>query len=910
MTAPRTSTQPALRLPEEQPISADVLLDQAPMGVAVLDGSGMVQFTNPTTDSLFGVCVGDLIGRPLPISDEQRPLLNDTLAQVQRTGLPRSLEVRCYRPDATTLELAVSVRPVPRDMLSDSGAVLWLTDQTPLKRDVETLRGNDHRFREIAALIQDALWMIDWATQRIIYVSPAYETIWGRKIAGLYAEMLDWVEGIHPDDRERVRNSFLTQIDQGPWEEEYRVLRPDGSVRWVRDRAIPIRDRSGCVVRIAGIAEDVTDRKGADDALRRSEARFQELFDRSPDPILVYDTHGKILDANPAASRLYGLDRSQLVGLLVSRLAPPDRQQQAIEEFARFVHGQLEQLESVHQHSAGRAIPVELRARRLDYADRSAVLVHIRDITERKRAMHALHASEERFRMLAEKVRFIPWEMDVTTWQFFYVGPQAVAILGYPAEEWKADGFWVTHLHADDYDRVVKQQVNAIRHSVDFEWEYRMVAQDGHSVWFHHIGHVVRKSGRAILLRGVMIDITERKNAEEERLALETHVQQVQKMESLGILAGGIAHDLKNMLFSVLGYADMALTELPGPSPARGYVEQMVVGAERASELTQQLLSYAGRSPANVCPLSLNDLIAEMGRLLLVSVSKNCELGWHLAPDLPAIVGDAGQIRQIVMNLIINASDALKGQPGSITLRTGVRDYTVTELTAGLGESNLKGGRYVQLEVTDTGEGMAPETLQKIFDPFFSTKGPGKGYGLGLSAVLGIVKAHGGAVWVSSELGRGTTFRILIPASNAPLPAPKQEEADEPRTGVGTVLVIDDEETVRRLAEVMLTKLGFTVLAAPDGTAGLETFQTLSNGIDLVILDLTMPGLSGQETLRQLRNHRADVPVILSSGYSQPPSHQGLDGAAPTGFLRKPYRIEELWRVIREALRMIKKEKG
>ena len=379
-------------------------------------------------------------------------------------------------------------------------------------------------------------------------------------------------------------------------------------------------------------------------------------------------------------------------------------------------------------------------------------------------------------------------------------------------------------------------------------------------------------------------------SARREADASEARSRHVQKLESIGVLAGGIAHDFNNLLHVVLGNADLARINLPPASPAREHLDEVVRATQRAADLTQQLLAYSGRGAVESRQLDLSREVRDMATLLRTAISKQAALVWDVAQDLPPIVADPTQIRQVVMNLITNASDALGDSPGTISLRTGV----VEEGDAGTGP-----GPFIFLEVSDTGCGMDSDTLQRIFDPFFSTKFTGRG--LGLAAVMGIVESHHGHIRIQTAPDEGTTFRLLFPVVEGALDAPTRRVSGTGWRGRGTVLVVEDEDGVREVVVRMLERLGFDVIAAEDGVAALDLLERHNGSLSAVLLDLSMPRMGGQETLYHLRERRPDLPVVLMSGYTeQEVASKLLDGSTgAVGFLQKPFLPEDLTTALR-----------
>ncbi len=390
-------------------------------------------------------------------------------------------------------------------------------------------------------------------------------------------------------------------------------------------------------------------------------------------------------------------------------------------------------------------------------------------------------------------------------------------------------------------------------------------------------------------------------DAEAERRALEAQMLQAQKLESLGVLAGGIAHDFNNLLTSVIGYCDLARGELKDRTAAREFIDEAVEGAHRAAELTQQMLAYSGKGTLLVEPVQLSTLVSDITRLLEVSISKKCVLRLELMENLPACLADATQLRQVIMNLIINASDAIGDRSGVVAITTGVAWCDGAYLAENFVDDALPEGLYVHLEVADTGSGMSSETRARIFDPFFTTKFTGRG--LGLAAVLGIVRGHQGAIRVYSELGRGTTFKLLLPAEPQLEPVVSRDSSEpSPWRGTGSVLVIDDEESIRALTQHMLKGMGFDVATACDGREGVEVFRSMADKNPLVLLDLTMPHLDGAAAFAQLRRLREDVRVILMSGYNEHSLATQFAGKGLAGFIQKPFRLHELRTLVQSAM--------
>ncbi len=442
--------------------------------------------------------------------------------------------------------------------------------------------------------------------------------------------------------------------------------------------------------------------------------------------------------------------------------------------------------------------------------------------------------------------------------------------------------------------------------------EMRVVRKDGSERWQIINGAPIYNDDGELIAGFVAFpDITERRWAEQEKLELERKMQQSQKLESLGVLAGGIAHDFNNLLMVILASAELAIEELPPTSPGRDSIQEIEKACKRAAELAQQMLAYSGKGRFVIESIDLRKLVEETTHLLEVSISKKAALRYDFAGSPPTFAGDVTQIRQVIMNLITNASEAIGDDSGTVTLSTGAMhcdraylDDLHPALYANLGQP-LSTGVYCYFEVSDTGCGMDRETIDKIFDPFFTTKFTGRG--LGMSAILGIVRGHKGAIKVYSEIGRGTSFKILFPADQSAgdglAAAGKVREAGTDWRGTGTVLVADDEPRIRAVAGKLLERMGFSVLAAADGREALQAFREHTGEIACVLLDLTMPQMDGEQVFREIRRLDPSVAVILCSGYSERDTTRRFAGQGLAGFLQKPYRMAALRAMLKEIVR-------
>ncbi len=482
------------------------------------------------------------------------------------------------------------------------------------------------------------------------------------------------------------------------------------------------------------------------------------------------------------------------------------------------------------------------------------------------------------------------------------INKRGCEILGYEQSDLLGQD-WIELCLPADVQPTVKNVFNramAGQDEADEYFENEIIGRDGGT---HYIAwHNILQFDDAGKISGVLcsgIDITERRRAEEKRLNLEKKMLHTQKLESLGVLAGGIAHDFNNLLAAIMGHAELSKRRLNPESPALDNLNQIEKAAERAADLSKQMLAYSGKGTFVVENIDLNHLLEEMLHMLEVSISKKAVLRLNPYSRLPPVEADATQLRQIIMNLVINASEAIGDNSGVISITTGCMDCDRSYLKDVWLAENLIDGLYVYLEIADTGCGMSKTTLARLFDPFFTTKFTGRG--LGMSATLGIVRGHKGAINVYSEPGKGTTFKILLPASGRPIEIFNGESLTDNWQRSGKVLLVDDEETVRGIGSEMIKELGFTALTANDGREALDVFSA-NPDIVLVILDLTMPHMDGVQCYRELRQLKPDVKVILSSGYTEHEVTQKFIGKGLAGFVQKPYKLSVLKEVIRKLI--------
>jgi PAS domain S-box-containing protein len=633
----------------------------------------------------------------------------------------------------------------------------------------------------------------------------------------------------------------------------------------------------------------------------------RELFFRSSsDPCFVLDVDPgprfRLSAINAAYERLTGLHGADVLGKAPGDYMAPSVAAMVVDRLERTA-ATGEMAEYVEQLSFPIGARV-WRTRLVPIRDQATgqvckLLGFGHDVTDSRRAEASLATSERRYRELLETLYGGVWQID-REGKTTFVNPRMAEMLGYGVGEMIGrhllefcEGTW------RDF-ALAKLTTRSGGAKEDYEFEFR--GKDGRRVrTLVSSASQYDEHGRYAGAVGGVHDITERLRAQEEREMLERKLLETQKLESLGILAGGIAHDFNNILTGILGSTSLARIDLPSGGRAEEHIMHIEVSARRAADLCRQMLAYAGKGRFLVQLLDLSQIVRETTQLLDLSISRKASMRYDLAERLPLISADATQIRQVLMNLSLNASEALGDRPGTITLATGTQVVDADYLQTASIEDDLPSGPYIFLEVSDTGSGMSRETVERIFDPFFTTKFTGRG--LGLSAVLGIVRSHKGAIKVYSELGKGTTFKLLFPVAEG-------EEAakggpivsDDEWRGSGAVLVIDDEMTVRGVTERILQVLGFAPVAARDGAQGVEIVRQRGDSLVAVLLDLTMPNMDGETAFREIALVRPKLPIVLMSGYNEGDAVARFAGRGLAGFLQKPFTVDDLRKQLRAAL--------
>lgn len=742
-----------------------------------------------------------------------------------------------------------------------------------------------------ATFIKDAEGRVFYFNRFMRDVLGAKDSWLGKRTTELWPGPMG--ETMQRDDEAALRAGFT--------EREEAVPGTDGIAREYHTQKFVI-PREGQDPLLGGIALDITKRNETLRALAASEAKLRAVFDGAGDGIVLAEVPtGKIAAVNQRFADSLGYRPEELVGQTIYKLHPPEDADMIRAEFAKNSRGEV-------------VLSPELRIVRKDgtifFADIGSAVIPLpegticmgvfRDATERRASKQALSRSEERFRVIFENAPFGVVLVD-SAGHTILSNRSFRAMLGYSAEQ--ISGMRLSEFtHPDDVaatEDLFQQIFRGERES--YRIEKRYIRADGRIVWGGVAAAIVREHDETpAYVIGMVEDITDRKRIEQELQDIQAKMLQTQKLESLGVLAGGIAHDFNNLLMAIVGHAEVFLDEIPKDSRLLASAREIEIASRRGAELCRQMLTYAGRAKPTVESTDVNEIVVEMSRLLEASVSKGAEIVYRPAKNLPPIRVDATQIRQILMNLVANASEALADGVGKIFITTGAKRCDRAYLAGSYIDDGLSPGDYVFIEVTDTGCGMDEATIARIFDPFFTTKFAGRG--LGLASVLGIARGNSGTIRVRSAPAEGSTFTVLFPATfpATPTGVPVIPSAPEWR-GSGTVLVIDDETGVRSVTARHLEKSGFQVLSAESGQRGLDLLVEHPE-IGMVILDLAMPQMAGDVCFKRIREFRPGLPVIMTSGYDEAGVAERMPGAPISGFLQKPFKRGELLAVVRHIL--------
>jgi PAS domain S-box-containing protein len=678
----------------------------------------------------------------------------------------------------------------------------------------------------------------------------------------------------------------------GAWNGQHR--KKDGTLIHVAvtSHTIGFDGREACLA----LPMDVTDRRGAEEALRQSEQRTRLIIDTALDAVVAMRSSGAISDWSAQAERMFGWSRAEAVGQQMSEMIVPPRYRDAhnrgLKKFLETGEGPVlnKRIEITALSRDGREFPIELAISPARLGEEWTFSAFIRDLTEQKKSEEAVKLGERRYRELFEDVP-VGLYQSTPEGRLVDVNPAMVSMLGYPDRE-SLLATPAPLLYMDPADRV-RWTTQMTGDGVVLDFDVRMRRADGAEIWARDTTHVKRSpEGTVLLYEGVLEDITERR-------LLESQLTQTSKMEAVGQLAGGVAHDFNNLLTVIMSCGAMLLDRVDLSDSSREDVSEITAAADRAAGLTRQLLAFSRQQVMQPRVMNINAVIGDLERMLRRIIGEDVELEISLDPRIATINADPGQLEQVLMNLVVNACHAMP-TGGRVSISTANSELSA-ETAAGT--LSAPDGDYVMLAVSDTGTGMTAEVQRRLFDPFFTTKDPGRGTGLGLSTVYGIVKQSDGEIYVYSEIGKGSTFKIYFPRFTSSIEPPQDDVSPEevPR-GEESVLVVEDDSNLRGLAARVLRNCGYTVYVAGGGAEALTIALDPDTAIDAVLTDVVMPGMNGRELVERLIESRPGMRSLLMSGYTDDDILRRGVLHGETAFLQKPFTPEQLARKLRGVL--------
>jgi PAS domain S-box-containing protein len=769
------------------------------------------------------------------------------------------------------------------DLANAKAEAMRAIAEAAVRRRAEALlRQSEERFRSMADNAPVMIWVSGLDKQCTFFNKPWLDFT-GRKMEQELGN--GWTSGVHPEDLERCTEIYNSSFDaRRSFQMGYRLRRADGQYRWMLDRGRPFY-REGEFAGFIGSCIDLNERKRMEERLRASEARFAEAQRLAKVGSWERDVEGERIQWSGEMFRIFGLPKEM----------PPNSA-----AFLSYVHPRdREKIVEADREMLSRNGPVDIEYRVIrpdgdmryvrsvaeaikdDVGGPPRVVGATQDITEQVEARELAQESQNRLKRAERLAHVGNWSWDIhanrVTWS-----EELFRIFGKPESFTPSyDGF-IQSVARHDRNRISQIVTTVATEKKRTTSEFQIVRPDGELRTVICISEVVLdEDGDPVHMFGACQDVTDFRRAQEEAMA-------AQKLETVGTLANGIAHDFNNLLGAVVAQAELALDDLSAGLRPEEELRAIRDIAVRGSEIVRQLMIYAGEEKEVLGPVDISQAVEEMIGLLRVSISKNATLDTDLGKCLPAVRANAGQISQIVINLVTNASEAIGTRDGAIRVTT--RCVTTPE------------GEYLKLVVSDTGEGMSPDTQARVFDPFFTTKAAGRG--LGLAVVQGIVRVLGGSIRIDSEPDRGATFEILLPCAETAAAdtagggaACEEEHEPEPIT----ILVVEDEDPLRRAASIMLRKAGYSVIEARDGSTALDRVRSEKSPIDLLLLDVTLPGAPSSEVLEQTRRLRPETKVIVTSAHNEEMAAAALHGRFES-FIRKPYRLHDLEGLIEQAL--------
>jgi PAS domain S-box-containing protein len=680
---------------------------------------------------------------------------------------------------------------------------------------------------------------------------------------------------------------------------EYHVRRKDTSEQWIGSyNFAPIRNREGKIVGAVTTARDITHHKKAEAALKESEERFRKFFEQHSAVMMILDPeNGKIIDVNHAAVEYYGWSREQLRDMNITEINT-DKPEDTLKTVDGWRNAETRTYTVTHRKADGSICDIEVFGQKIRVQERWLAYLILHDITERKQFQQALVESNERMHLILNTTNAGVWDTDTTTFESTWSN-----------EIWRLYGLescsckpsfenWINTIVPEDRAMVKQAVAEAVNNATEYNCSWRVRSSDDTIHWLMSKGNPIRDaSGKVVKYVGITLDNTEQKREEAEIKRLEARIRRSERLETIGTLAGGIAHDLNNILTPILGYAELGMLTLPEEDELHQYLTEITLAAERAKSLVYQILTFGKAQESEPSIMSMQSIIDEALKLMRPSIPATISIEKHIDSSCRNILADPSKIGQVIVNLCTNAYQAMENSGGilSIELKEVVPDSKLLKMFSELHELP-----YARLTITDTGYGMDKITMDRIFEPFFTTKTVNKGTGLGLSVVHGIITIYNGIINVESQQGIGSSFQIYLPVIDKNITG--KEKKKVVMSGKGRLLIVDDEPAILNMITMMLTKFGYRIHTLNSPIQALDLFRQSPGEFDLLITDLTMPEMTGIKLASEIHSYRPELPVILMTGYGKEIERASDLEKYGIRLLLKPVKAENLVSVINEVL--------
>ncbi|MBI5251012.1 MAG: PAS domain S-box protein [Desulfomonile tiedjei] len=884
------------------------VLQTAPVGIGLISNR-IFKWSNEFLSLITGYSQEELLGQSTKIlyengeEFERIGAIKYALAGATGTG---SVETRWKKKDGTLINIVESLTAIDPQNPS-AGFVFTALDVTERKQAEQALRESEQRLTHVLSVSPAIIYSLNPDGFAPTWVSANIEILLGYTLEeALQSDW--WSDHLYQEDRERAFINSARKRTEDQLISEYRFYRKNGDLMWVRDELRLLRDELGNPVEIVGVWTDITNRKQAEEAVQRSEERYRSLFEDAP--LMYVITRNEqgvpfISDCNELFLRSVGYSREQVVGHPLEEFYSSESRAELLEHggYARALAGDFFIGEREILTRDGRLIPTLLYTA-TEVAPSGQVIgtrAMFVDIAERKKMEDALRQSEERLELALKAADLGLWDWNLRTGHPIW-DKRAIEMLGYSPDDIQHTlGGFKRLIHHEDWSTFSEALNGHLEGRLpSFQVECRFLCKSGDWRWILNQGKIVEydEQGGPSRMTGTTRDVTERRVAEQEKEALRAQLLQSQKMEAIGTLAGGIAHDFNNLLTVVLGFSELLLVGKDERDPSYADLQRINQAGKNGADLVQRILAFSRKADINARTLNLNHEIEQLKKLLTRTIPKMIEIELNSSPELSMVRADPIQIEQVLMNLAVNAKDAMP-DGGRLVIQT---ENVILDEEYCRSHFDAQPGNYVLLSVSDTGHGMDKETVERIFEPFYTTKETGKGTGLGLAMVYGIVKQHAGHVTCYSEPGVGTTFRIYLSAVSTESKSQLPQEKQKLLPGTETILLVDDEVSIIEFGKRILERSGYTVITANNGKTALEKYKKEKDHISLVILDLIMPEMGGKQCLEELLKLNKTARVLIASGYSMESQIKETAEAGGRGFVSKPYNVREMLQAVRDVL--------